>query len=78
MIEEGVTATIGAVEEPHLSSFPLPEIFFPLLMTGEFSLLEAYFKSVPYLSWRQVLLGDPLYMPFKKNPCIDLSELKTQ
>ncbi|NOG85723.1 MAG: TIGR03790 family protein [Candidatus Scalindua sp. SCAELEC01] len=75
MVEEGVTATIGAVEEPHLSSFPLPEIFFPLLMSGEFSLLEAYFKSVPYLSWRQVLLGDPLYRPFKNNPCLELSGL---
>ncbi len=75
MIEEGVAATLGAVEEPHLSSFPLPEIFFPLLMTGRFSLLEAYFKSVPHLSWRQILLGDPLYSPFKNTPCIDLSEL---
>jgi len=72
MIEEGVAATLGPVEEPYLASFPLPDIFFPLLMSGKLSLLEVYFRSIPYLSWRQVLIGDPLYMPFKKRPAIGL------
>jgi uncharacterized protein (TIGR03790 family) len=76
MIEEGVSATLGPVEEPFLSSFPLPDTFFPLLMTGKLTLLEVYFRSTPFLSWRQVLIGDPLYTPFKKNPAIDLTENK--
>ena len=70
MIEKGVAATLGPVQEPFLTSFPLPDQFFPLLMTGEIPLLEVYFRTVPHLSWRQVLIGDPLYTPFKNSPAI--------
>ncbi|MGO9622773.1 MAG: TIGR03790 family protein [Desulfobaccales bacterium] len=70
MLEEGVAATLGPVAEPYLQSFPLPDQFFPLLMTGKLSLLEVYFHTVPYLSWMQILIGDPLYRPFKNHPAI--------
>ncbi len=68
MLEEGVAATLGPVAEPYLSAFPLPDEFFPLLLKGELSLLEVYYRTVPHLSWQMVLIGDPLYRPFKKNP----------
>jgi uncharacterized protein (TIGR03790 family) len=71
MLENGVAATLGPVKEPYLQSFPLPDRFFPLLMTGKHTLIEVYYRTTPYLSWRQVLIGDPLYTPFKKNPIID-------
>jgi hypothetical protein len=45
-------------------------------MTDKLSLLEVYFQSTPYLSWRQILIGDPLYTPFKKNPAISFTEKK--
>jgi uncharacterized protein (TIGR03790 family) len=64
MIEEGVAVTIGPVSEPYVNSFPLPEIFFQYLTEGNLSLAECYILSVPYLSWKQVLVGDPLYRPF--------------
>jgi hypothetical protein len=73
LVEEGVTATLGPVEEPYLSSFPLPDVFFPLLMEGKLTLLEVYFKSIPNISWRMILIGDPLYTPFKNNPAIKLA-----
>ncbi|MDH3975118.1 MAG: TIGR03790 family protein [Deltaproteobacteria bacterium] len=73
MLEEGVAASIGPVSEPYLDSFPLPHIFFPLLMTGKHSLMEAYYQSTPYLSWRQLIIGDPLYRPFKGEPAIPLN-----
>ena len=76
MIEEGAAATLGPVQEPYLSSFPLPDLFFPLLMTGKIPLLEVYFQTIPHLSWRQVLIGDPLYTPFKNSPAISLPEDK--
>lgn len=80
LIEEGVAATLGPVEEPYLSSFPLPDVFFPLLMEGKLTLLEVYFKSIPHISWRMILIGDPLYTPFKNNPEIKLAppELKIE
>jgi uncharacterized protein (TIGR03790 family) len=76
LLEEGVAATLGPVTEPYLSSFPLPDQFFPLLMTGKLALLEVYFLTVPQVSWMQILIGDPLYCPFKKNPAIQTSRDK--
>lgn len=75
MIEEGVAATFGPVNEPYLISFPLPDIFFPLLMSGKLTLLETYYRSTPFISWRMILIGDPLYVPFKKKPAINLDSL---
>jgi uncharacterized protein (TIGR03790 family) len=68
MLEEGVAATLGPVSEPYLASFPLPDQFFPLLMTGKLTLLQVYFATVPQVSWMQILIGDPLYRPFKRHP----------
>jgi uncharacterized protein (TIGR03790 family) len=75
MLEKGICATLGAVAEPYLHSFPLPEQFFPLLMTGEYTLAEVYFRTIPHLSWRQILVGDPLYNPFKKMPALAAEDL---
>ena len=38
--------------------------FFGLLLSGRYSLVEAYDLSVRYLSWRMVLFGDSLYTPW--------------
>jgi len=61
MLDKGIAATIGPVGEPYVQSFPLPEIFFDFLTRGELTLVESYLVSLPYLSWKQVLVGDPLY-----------------
>jgi uncharacterized protein (TIGR03790 family) len=76
MLEEGVAATLGPVTEPFLISFPLPDQFFPLLMTGRMTLLEVYFRTVPELSWMQILIGDPLYWPFKNHPALRLDRIR--
>ncbi len=65
LLEDGAAATIGPVAEPYVQAFPVPEIFFGLLTDGYYSLAEAYFLSTPYLSWQMVLIGDPLYRPFR-------------
>jgi uncharacterized protein (TIGR03790 family) len=72
LLEEGVAATLGPVAEPYLSSFPLPDEFFPLLMSGKLPLLEVYFHTLPHVSWMQILIGDPLYNPFKQNPVLPI------
>ncbi len=66
MLEDGAAATIGPVAEPYLSAFPIPELFFRFLTDSYYTLGEAYFLSLPYLSWQMILVGDPLYRPFKK------------
>ncbi|MCL2458705.1 MAG: TIGR03790 family protein [Desulfobulbus sp.] len=64
MLEKGVAATIGPVNEPYVQAFPLPELFFAKLVEGYLSLGETYLVSLPFLSWQMILIGDPLYQPF--------------
>jgi len=61
MLEKGIAATIGPVSEPYIQAFPLPEIFFNFLTEGQLTLVEAYMVSLPFLSWKMILVGDPLY-----------------
>ncbi len=64
MLEEGAAAVVGPVGEPYLQAFPVPEAFFSLLVDGYYTLAESYMLSLPWLSWKMVLVGDPLYRPF--------------
>ncbi len=65
MLADGIAATLGAVAEPYLHSFPEPKAFFLELFNGH-CLVEAYYRTKPFNSWQLVLIGDPLYRPFKK------------
>lgn len=64
-LERGITVTMGSTSEPYLDAFPPPADFFGLLLTGQYSLVEAYYLTNRYLSWRLVLFGDPLYNPWR-------------
>jgi uncharacterized protein (TIGR03790 family) len=64
MLKDGITATLGAVAEPYLHSFPEPKAFFSELFTG-YPLVEAFYRTKPFNSWQLVLIGDPLYKPFR-------------
>lgn len=65
MLKHGITATLGPVTEPYLHAFPEPKLFFGALFDGN-CLVEAYYLTQPFNSWQLVLIGDPLYRPFKK------------
>ena len=67
MLMDGITATLGPVTEPYLSAFPEPRAFFPKLFEGN-CLVEAYYRTKPFNSWQMLLIGDPLYRPFKTFP----------
>ncbi len=75
MIRNGVAATIGAVNEPTLGAFPVPEEFFYLLLTGKYTVAEAYWRTMPHTSWRLTLIADPLYNPFAAAPRIAVEDL---
>ncbi len=68
MLADGVAATFGATSEPFLHAFPMPSEFFSRLLSGRQTLVETYFQTLPLLSWRLALVGDPLYNPFRMNP----------
>jgi uncharacterized protein (TIGR03790 family) len=65
LLEDGVAATIGAVAEPTTVAYPRPDEFFASLLRGDLTLAEAYWQTAPSTSWSMMLIGDPLYRPFK-------------
>ncbi|HEX6824885.1 MAG TPA: TIGR03790 family protein, partial [Nitrospiraceae bacterium] len=74
-LDHGITATLGSIAEPYLDAFPEPLEFVALLMTGQYSLVEAYYLTSRWISWRMVLVGDPLYNPWKNTPAAKRSAL---
>ena len=74
-LDRGITATLGSVGEPYLDAFPEPLEFAALLMTGQYSLVESYYLTSRWVSWRMVLVGDPLYNPWKARPAAKRSAL---
>ena len=65
MLADGITVTLGPVAEPYLSAFPRPKDFFLELFNSR-CIVEAFYRTKPFNSWQLVLIGDPLYTPFKK------------
>jgi uncharacterized protein (TIGR03790 family) len=65
MLRDGITATLGPVAEPYLPAFPEPKAFFAELFNGN-CLVEAFYHTNPFNSWQLVLIGDPLYRPFRR------------
>jgi uncharacterized protein (TIGR03790 family) len=68
LLENGACVTIGPVAEPYTIGFPKPAEFFGLLVTGQYPLVECYHRTALLTSWMTVLVGDPLYNPYKQNP----------
>ena len=77
-LERGITATLGPTKEPYLDAFPKPSDFFGLLFTGQYSLVEAYYLTIRYVSWRMTLFGDPLYNPWRGNPLVSFADLRKE
>lgn len=75
LLNDGIAATLGPVQEPYLAAFPLADDFFPLLLTGKLTLAEVYWTSTPTASWMVSMIGDPLYMPYKSNPALRIEDL---
>ncbi len=76
LLKAGVAATLGPVAEPYTIGFPKPAEFFGFVATGRYSLVECYAKTVYFTSWMTVLVGDPLYTPYRKSPMLDEKKLE--
>ncbi|MEN9673061.1 MAG: hypothetical protein RL553_1326 [Planctomycetota bacterium] len=70
LLQKGVAATLGPVAEPYTIAFPKPAEFFGFLITGKYTLVETYSRTTYLTSWMTVLVGDPLYNPYKNSPMI--------
>ena len=76
LLQKGVAATLGPVAEPYTVGFPKPAEFFGFLVTGRFCLVECYYRTALFNSWMTVLVGDPLYNPYAKNPRLNVEQVK--
>jgi uncharacterized protein (TIGR03790 family) len=64
LLEKGAAVTIGNVFEPYLQLTANLGILHQRLLAGH-SWVDACWMSMPVSSWQCVVLGDPLYQPFK-------------
>jgi uncharacterized protein (TIGR03790 family) len=58
LIEEGVSGAKGYVYEPYSSAMANPSVLFDRYAAG-YNLAESYFMSSRYVSWMDVVIGDP-------------------
>jgi uncharacterized protein (TIGR03790 family) len=70
-VEAGATGVHGAVAEPYAHTFPDTLLF--ERYTQGFNLAEAYYQSLPFLYWMNMVIGDPLAAPYAKAPEVALS-----
>lgn len=64
LLERGAAVTIGNVYEPYLHLTHDFGILQQSLLAGD-CWVEACWKAMPATSWQGVVLGDPLYRPFR-------------
>jgi uncharacterized protein (TIGR03790 family) len=67
LIRAGITGAAAHVAEPYLDATVRPQILFPAYVAG-FNLVESFYLAMPFLSWRNVVIGDPLCAPFRIEP----------
>jgi len=60
LIEEEITAAKGYVYDPYASAMADVSILFDLYTMG-FTVAESYYSSSPFLSWMDVVIGDPKF-----------------
>ncbi|HLS27690.1 MAG TPA: TIGR03790 family protein [Opitutales bacterium] len=65
MVARGAAVTFGNVYEPLLGASHRPNLVFEWLAAGG-TVGDAAAYANPALSWQGVLIGDPLYRPFKR------------
>lgn len=65
LLAKGASVTMGSVYEPFLEYTPNMGVFWDRILAG-FNVGQAAYVSMNALSWQTVVIGDPLYQPFKK------------
>jgi uncharacterized protein (TIGR03790 family) len=64
LLERGAAVTVGNVFEPYLHLTHDFSMLYQRLLEGH-SWVEACWMAMPVTSWQGVVLGDPLYQPFR-------------
>ncbi|CAN5578895.1 hypothetical protein BH09MYX1_BH09MYX1_40910 [soil metagenome] len=70
-VKVGVAGVHGTVDEPLNNCFPSRRLIVDYV-TGA-PLGEAYFRRLPFIYWRNLVLGDPMLAPYAKRPEVTIS-----
>jgi uncharacterized protein (TIGR03790 family) len=72
-MQDGLTSVVGVIDEPSLGGHPMPEVLLYYLLNG-YNLAESARLSMTLITWRNIVIGDPIYTPLgQKDPAIDSS-----
>ncbi|MBA4136127.1 MAG: TIGR03790 family protein [Opitutus sp.] len=74
LVARGVAATFGNVFEPYLEFTLRPDLLLEQLAAGA-TLGDAAYYATPVLGWQGLVIGDPLYRPFKVSLPDQLAQL---
>jgi uncharacterized protein (TIGR03790 family) len=74
LLARGAAATVGNVYEPYLEYLHRPDLLMEALARGD-DLVDAAYYALPVLSWQSIVVGDPLYRPFKVPLAAQLQDL---
>lgn len=74
LVARGAAATFGNVFEPYLELTLRPDLLLEQLAAGA-TLGDAAYFATPVLSWQTIVLGDPLYRPFRVSLADQLTRL---
>lgn len=67
LIRSGITGVAAHVAEPYLDAIVRPQVLFPAYLSG-FTLAESFYLAMPFLSWQNIVIGDPLCAPYLTTP----------
>ncbi len=70
-IRAGATGAHGTVDEPLSNCFPSRQ--FLVDYRNGATLAEAYLRNMPYVYWKNLVLGDPMTAPYATRPTLDLA-----
>jgi len=76
-IEKGASATSGTIEEPCNYPGKFPHARMHLYYVQGLSMGEAWFRSMRYYIFQNLLYGDPLTRPFAHIPTVDVPDAPT-
>lgn len=74
-VARGITATVGNTAEPYLATTHHFDLMMEALQSGA-PWGDAAYVSLPYLSWQPIVIGDPLYQPFRHDWLLQLEHLR--
>jgi uncharacterized protein (TIGR03790 family) len=76
LLADGVTATMGCIDEPYLDGTPKIDTFFAAWLPGGYTFGEAAYACQRFVSWQTTVIGDPLYQPYGKIPRVQQEALE--